>query len=303
MIRGIGQRLVRQAACAAGRRPEHDRLRRGVREDPGELLRREARSGRDDPVEAARPPRGVAARGSATGPSRSARRPAPAPAAPPARPPRAAAAPPRPAPCAPSPPGTAAARRAGRPATSTASSARAIRIAASSTVAVERAGERHEDPPLADVRRRASALTRGRPAAARGEDGRHVSHERSSRSTRFATTRMSTPGRFADERRDERAVQDLAAPALVGRADEHVRRAALSRRHAARSRRGRRPPPRGSARRARRRAGAAPRAAPAPRLVRSRPGPVHPERVERCAEPLGRAPGATQDRAASAAPA
>ena len=72
------------------------------------------------------------------------------------------------------------------------------------------------------------------------------------------------PRQLADERGDERAAQDLAAATLVRRADEDVRRAALVDERGARSRRARRPPPRGSARRARWRGGAARRARPAP---------------------------------------
>ena len=50
---------------------------------------------------------------------------------------------------------------------------------------------------------------------------------RSSRSARFAMTRMSIPGSSRTSGGDERAAQDLAPPALVRRADEHVGRAAL----------------------------------------------------------------------------
>jgi len=102
-----------------------------------------------------------------------------------------------------------------------------------STVRVERARERDQDPPLAGVRR-----TPPRPHAQhdhgddrQGSDGHGYEQgdqRRSSRSIRFAITRNVDTRQLTDQRRDERPVQDLAAAALVGRADEHVGRAALA---------------------------------------------------------------------------
>ena len=118
--------------------------------------------------------------------------------------------------------GTRAARRAGRPGTSVASSMRAIRIAAASTVWVElAAGERDEDPrlrgravPPAAVATRAATSTSTRrlaPLAQRavGDDA------------------DVDAGQLAHHAGEQRAAEDLAAPPLVGRADEDVRRAAL----------------------------------------------------------------------------
>ena len=76
-------------------------------------------------------------------------------------------------------------------------------------------GERDEEPRLAG-----SALRDRLPPGS--------SHERSSsRSARWATTRMSMPGSSRIIREIERAARDLDPAALVGRADEDVRGAAL----------------------------------------------------------------------------
>ena len=152
MIRGTTPQARRSGGLRLRRRAEHDRLDGRLREDPRELLRREPRRRGDDAVEPLDVPQTGEGRGSATALSRSSRRRARGPGAPPARPPRGAASRVRPAPCARSPRGIAAAPTSRYAGTSTASSARAIRIAASSTVLVERAGEGHEHAAPSDVR-------------------------------------------------------------------------------------------------------------------------------------------------------
>ena len=191
------------------RRLEDERLRRRVGEEPRELLLGEAaaavhraparRCGRT-----ARPPRAAAARGSASGPSRSARRRRRRPAARRARPPRAAASRSSPRPASASPRRSAAARSAGTRARAPPPPPGRSGSPRTSTVASSRPGERHEN--AAGARGHREALRRPPADQRDGERGREPDRDgeqddverahrtASGRSARSATTRMSTPG-------------------------------------------------------------------------------------------------------------
>ena len=147
-----------------GSRAQDDRLDRRVREDPGELLRRERlaagatirskRSTSQSRRSACVSDRPFSIRASTGTPwrkrgvlDRLEQRERDA----------------RPAPSAPSPRGTGAARRAGRPRRAPPPRARAIRIAAVEHGRVERARERHENAPAAGVAGRGVAVAARRP--------------------------------------------------------------------------------------------------------------------------------------------
>ena len=143
-------------------------------------------------------------------------------------------------------------------------------------------GERDEEPRLAGSAL-GIALSPGSP------------HERSSsRSARWATTRMSMPGSSRIIRETQRAARDLDPAALVGRADEDVGGAALGGDAPHGRRRGRLPPPRGSGRRGSRRAAGVRRAASPPRGRAACPGRRIHERVDLAAEALRRPPRAAK---------
>ena len=219
-----------------------------------------------------------------------------------ARPPRAAAARPRPRRAAASPRRTGAARAGDTPARASRPRRARCRIAASSTVG-------SSVPPVngTRIRRRAGVRLPRPAAAARDERRAERERQRGERDDRGDHSRQPVPvgavrddadvdaRQLAHHAREQRAAEDLAAPRLVGRADEDVGRAALARRRGAPWRRGRRPPPRGSARRGRRRAGAARRAASPPPRSAGRPGGRTQSASISRAEPLRRAPRAAHD--------
>ena len=318
---GRVRRLGRAAGGADPGRPgrgrlEDERLGRRVREEPRQLLLREAaaavhRGGRDDavePLDLPQPPQRVGQRPALLDPRVDRRRRR---AAPRARPPRAAASRSSPRPSAASPRRSAAARSAGTPARAPppppgrCGSPRRARSRRAGRRTGRECGARSRTPEGASAAAGGAARRRARP---RGRSRRRAGRRRAGSPHRLRPVGAVRddadvdPRQLADERGDERAAQDLAAAALVRRADEDVRRAALVDERGAPWRRARRPPPRGSARRARWRGGAARRARPAPPPRAASPdcAPTARRAARRGARPSAR-PAAGS--AATAAPA